>query len=217
MCGRFSLTSETNRIVEAFDIDEVKGAFRNSYNIAPGQDIGAIIEDNSRRLGPLRWGLIPSWADDPRIGSRMINARAEGLEQKASFKTPLRQKRCLIPADGFYEWKKEGNRKTPFYVFLKDKSPFVFAGLWDIWKSPQGEKTATCTIITTSPNSLVKELHNRMPVILPKEHIDLWLDSSMREEEKLLSLLKPYPAEEMECHEVSPLVNSPEEDSEKLF
>ena len=217
MCGRFSLTSETKRIVEAFDVDEVKGAFRNSYNIAPGQDIGAIIEDNSRRLGPLRWGLIPSWADDPRIGSRMINARAEGLEQKASFKTPLRQKRCLIPADGFYEWKKEGNRKTPFYVFLKDKSPFVFAGLWDIWNSPQGEKTATCTIITTSPNSLVKELHNRMPVILPKEHIDLWLDSSMREEEKLLSLLKPYPAEEMECHEVSPLVNSPEEDSEKLF
>ena len=217
MCGRFSLTSETNRIVEAFDIDEVKGPFRNSYNIAPGQDIGAIIEDNSRRLGPLRWGLIPSWADDPRIGNRMINARAEGLEQKASFKTPLRQKRCLIPADGFYEWKKDGNRKTPFYVFLKDKSPFVFAGLWDIWKSPQGEKTATCTIITTSPNSLVKELHNRMPVILPKEHIDLWLDSSMREEEKLLSLLKPYPAEEMACHEVSPLVNSPEEDSEKLF
>lgn len=216
MCGRFAFTSSVNDIVEEFNIEEVKGDVSNSYNIAPGQDVAAIIDNDSRRLGLLRWGLIPSWADDPRIGSRMINARAEELAQKPSFKKPLRQKRCLIPADGFFEWKKEENRKTPFYVFLKDRRPFVFAGLWDIWKSPQGEKTATCTIITTSPNSLVEKLHSRMPVILPEEHIDIWLDRSVEEEEKLLPLLKPYPAEDMEYYKVPRLVNSPENDSPKV-
>ncbi len=217
MCGRFSLTIPISRIVEEFGVEEVKDGVRNSYNIAPGQDVGAIIENQSRKLGLLRWGLIPSWADDPRIGSRLINARAESLDQKPSFRTPLRRKRCLIPADGFFEWKKEGDQKTPYYFFLKDRKPFVFAGLWDIWQSPEGEKTATCTIVTISPNSLIERFHERMPVILPEEHIDIWLDRSVREVKKLLPLLKPYPAEKMDCHEVPRLVNSPENDSPEMI
>lgn len=209
MCGRFSRKATLQAIVDAFEIEDVKGAIEPSYNIAPGQEVAVILKDESRKLGLLKWGLIPSWSKDPTIGNRMINARAETLAEKPSFKHPLRRKRCLIIADGFYEWQKSGNRKIPMYIFLKNQEPFAFAGLWDSWTSPEGKKVSTCTIITTEPNKFLNKIHNRMPVILPKEHFDLWLDRSVENEQQVLPLLQPYPEKEMEAYEVSQLVNSP--------
>lgn len=209
MCGRFSRKATLQAIVDEFEIEEVSGTIEPSYNIAPGQEIAVILKDESRKLGLLKWGLIPAWSKDPKIGYRMINARAETLAEKPSFKHPLRRKRCLIVADGFYEWKKEGKQKIPMYIFLKDQKPFVFAGLWDTWTSPEGKKISTCTIITTEPNKLLKKIHNRMPVILPKEHIEDWLDRSVEDEQRVLPLLQPYRDDEMDVYEVSRLVNSP--------
>lgn len=213
MCGRFSRKATLQAIVDEFEIDEVNGTFEPSYNVAPGQEIAVLLKDESRKLGLLKWGLIPSWSKDPKIGNRMINARAETLADKPSFKHPLRQKRCLIVADGFFEWRKEGKQKIPMYIFLKDQKPFVFAGLWDTWTSPEGKKISTCTIITTEPNEFMKKIHNRMPVILPKEYIDTWLDRSIENEQQVLPLLKPYPEKEMDAYEVSRVVNSPKNNS----
>ncbi len=213
MCGRFSRKATLQAIIDEFEIEEVNDAVEPSYNVAPGQEIAVILKDESRKLGLLKWGLIPSWSKDPAIGNRMINARAETLAEKPSFKHPLRRKRCLIVADGFFEWKKEGKQKIPMYIFLKDQKPFVFAGLWDTWTSPDGKKISTCTIITTEPNEFMKKIHNRMPVILPKEHIDLWLDRSIENEQKVLPLLQPYPEKEMDAYEISRFVNSPKNNS----
>ncbi len=209
MCGRFSRKATLQAIIDEFEIDEVNGMIEPGYNVAPGQEVAVILKDDSRKLGLLKWGLIPSWSKDPKIGYRMINARAETLADKPSFKHPLRRKRCLIVADGFYEWKKGGKQKTPMYIFIKGQKPFVFAGLWDTWTSPEGKKISTCTIITTGPNELLKKIHNRMPVILPKEHIDTWLDRSVEDEQHVLPLLQPYPEKEMDAYEVSRVVNSP--------
>ncbi len=213
MCGRFSRKATLQAIIDEFEIEEVNDAVEPSYNVAPGQEIAVILKDESRKLGLLKWGLIPSWSKDPAIGNRMINARAETLAEKPSFKHPLRRKRCLIVADGFFEWKKEGKQKIPMYIFLKDQKPFVFAGLWDTWTSPDGKKISTCTIITTEPNEFMKKIHNRMSVILPKEHIDLWLDRSIENEQKVLPLLQPYPEKEMDAYEISRFVNSPKNNS----
>jgi len=217
MCGRFTCSVTTDTIVDEFDIDEVKGNIQPSYNIAPGQNIAAIIEDKSRRLGLLKWGLIPGWAKDPKIGNRMINARAETLPEKPSFKELLPRKRCLIVADGFFEWKSDGEQNRPMYVFMRNQRPFAFAALWDIWTSPEGNKIPTCTIITTKPNDTLKNIHNRMPVILPKKHIGLWLDRRRQDKNEILPLLKPYPGEEMDFYEVSKSVNSPENDSAEII
>jgi len=217
MCGRFSRKATLQAIVDEFEIDEVNGAIEPSYNIAPGQEIAVILKDDSRKLGLLKWGLIPGWAKDPRIGNRMINARAETLAEKPSFKHPVRRKRCLIVADGFFEWKKEGKQKIPMYIFLKDQKPFVFAGLWDTWTSPEGKKVSTCTIITTEPNKFMEKIHNRMPVILPKEHIDLWLDREVQDEQQVLPLLKSYPEKEMDAYEVSRMVNSPKNNTPEVI
>ncbi len=213
MCGRFSRKATLQAIIDEFEIEEVNGTIEPSYNVAPGQEVAVILKDDNRKLGLLKWGLIPSWSKDPAIGNRMINARAETLAEKPSFKHPLRRKRCLIVADGFFEWKKEGKQKTPMYIFLKDQKPFVFAGLWDTWTSPGGKKISTCTIITTEPNEFMKKIHNRMPVILPKEQIDHWLDRSIENEQQVLSLLQPYPGEKMDAFEVSRFVNSPKNNS----
>jgi putative SOS response-associated peptidase YedK len=165
----------------------------------------------------LRWGLIPSWAKDESIGSKMINARAETLAEKPSFKRLLRSRRCLIAADGFYEWQKEQGGKTPMYITMKDGEIFALAGLWDTWKNADGEQIRTCTIITTEPNELVTSIHNRMPVILPPEAREAWLDSTLHDDNLLVPLLKPYSADAMQARPVSRLVNNPQYDSAELI
>jgi putative SOS response-associated peptidase YedK len=161
----------------------------------------------------MKWGLVPSWAPDRAIGDRMINARAETITEKPSFKRSVQQQRCLIPADGFYEWRREGNNKVPVWIHLKKKEPFAFAGLWDLWRDPEGQMLYTFTIITTMPNALVRPIHNRMPVIFDRLSAKQWLDLTFGPNEATLAaVLAPYPSALMELHDVSPLVNKPDYD-----
>lgn len=205
MCGRFILLTDLSVIVESFGIAETACRYRTSNNISPGQPIAAVIQDDTTRLVNTRWGLIPSWAKDPSIGNRMFNARAETVAEKPSFKKAFQNRRCLIIADGFYEWQKMGKVKKPFYFSLKSGQPFGFAGLYDTWMSPERKPISTCTIITTQPNELVRSIHDRMPVIIPKDKEKSWIDPANDNQEMLLSLLKPYPAEEMVMFEVGPI------------
>ncbi|MCI0487152.1 MAG: SOS response-associated peptidase [Blastocatellia bacterium] len=211
MCGRFVRESTIPDIAEAFGIENVSSDLEPSYNIAPTQMIAAIIDDGQKQLVEVRWGLIPSWAEDPAIGNRMINARAETVTEKASFKNAFKKRRCLIVADGFYEWKKEGDSKRPVFIRLKSRRPFGFAGLYENWTSPLGEQITSCAIITTEPNDLMRTIHQRMPVIVPKDKEDLWLAGG--DEADMLALLTPYSSEEMEAYGVSRKVNSPANDS----
>lgn len=213
MCGRFTLTTDLERLEERFGFRAAALAYAPRYNIAPSQPVLAVIAAEERRAGFLRWGLIPSWAKDASMGDRLINARAETVAEKPSFRRALQKRRCLVLADGFYEWKKEGKRKTPMYVTLKGREPFGFAGLWETWRAPSGESIHSCTIITTAPNRLLETIHNRMPVILPREQETLWLDRTVEDPAVLTAVLAPYPAEEMEAYAVSPVVNSPANDS----
>ena len=207
MCGRFSIAGFEG-IEERFQIKIEFPDLKPNYNVAPSQDITVILNNGLNYLAMFRWGLIPFWAKDPSIGHKMINARAETVDEKPSFKTCLQRKRCLIVADGFYEWKKEGTTKRPHRITLKSKEFFGFAGLWDTWKSPTGEIVNSCSIITTTPNELMEPIHNRMPVILPRDVEPVWLDQSITDSHYLKSLLVPYPAELMIAYEVSPFVNS---------
>ncbi len=211
MCGRFTLTVNPEEIQEIFL--DLQGAenIRPRYNIAPSQPVAVIANNAPNRLDYFVWGLIPSWAKDPSMGSRMINARSETLAEKPSFRTAFRRRRCLIPADGFYEWKQEAGqkRKTPMYIRLASDKPFAFAGLWDNWQSPDGSNILSCTIITTQPNELMQSIHNRMPVILPPSAYAQWLQPGEADTAALLPLLAPYPAGEMLAYPVSTLVNSP--------
>lgn len=212
MCGRFSLSTTAHVLVEQFDLIEVPEDYHLRYNIAPTQPVVVLSDGRVRRLEYFIWGLIPSWAKDPSIGNRLINARAETIDQKPSFRNAFKKRRCLIIADGFCEWKKEGKVKTPIYIRLKSRKPFAFAGLWEVWRDPEGQKVLSCTIITCEPNAFMKRFHHRMPVILPPEAYDEWLDTSKYDPESLKKWLKPYPAKEMEAYEVSRMVNSPEND-----
>jgi putative SOS response-associated peptidase YedK len=216
MCGRFTLTVDMNRVAQVFGVaSSLQVAPR--YNVAPTQDVVTIMRNGSAHLELLRWGLIPAWARDTKGGTGMINARAETLAEKPSFKRLLRKRRCLVVADGFYEWKQEHGSKTPMYITLKDQEPFAFAGLWDSWQSPTGQELRTCTIITTEPNELMASIHNRMPVILPRQASELWLDADLDDNQALLSLLKPYPADAMTARPVSRKVNNPQYDSAELI
>ena len=209
MCGRYTLRTPVDSLVERFKIDEYPSSILPSYNIAPTQEVAAVVEeDEERKLELLRWGLIPSWADDPGIGARMINARSETVAEKPSFRRAFKERRCLIPADGFYEWQKTNGGKQPYYLRMRSGRPFAFAGLWENWKG-DGEEIRSCTILTTNPNDLAREVHNRMPVILPPEVYEVWLDPDLRETDQLLSLLAPYPPDDMEAYLVSRRVNSP--------
>jgi len=205
MCGRFSFV-DFEGIEERFQIETP--TLKPNYNVAPSQEVAVILNNGSNHLAHFKWGLIPYWAKDPSIGHKLINARAETVDEKPSFKTCLQRGRCLIVADGFYEWKKEGSTKRPHRITLKDQDIFGFAGLWDTWKSPTGESVNSCTIITTTPNELMEPLHNRMPVILPRDVEQVWLDQSITDSTFLKSLLMPYPADQMIVYEVSPFVNS---------
>jgi len=215
MCGRFSLVADPDDLREAFpwlNIPITTAAPR--YNIAPSQPVAVVPNDGKHQLDFYIWGLIPSWAKDPSIGNRMINARAETLREKPSFRAAFRRRRCLIPADGFYEWKAEPGKKskTPMYVHMKSGEPFTFAGLWESWNSPDGSTILSCTIITTGPNALMQKIHNRMPVILPASSYDRWLEPAEVDPSRLEALLQPYPAEDMIAYPVSTLVNSPAND-----
>lgn len=214
MCGRFTLTVDPGQLRELFPWVEIPDGPTPRYNIAPGQPVAVVPNDGKNRLDFYVWGLVPYWAKDPAIGNRMINARAETLAEKPAFRSAFRRRRCLILADGFYEWSQEPGKKikTPLYLHLKDKQPFAFAGLWEQWSSPDGSQLLSCTIVTTEPNELVSAFHNRMPVILPQSAYQAWLEPGEADSEKLRSLLKPYPAEEMVAYPVSPLVNSPAND-----
>lgn len=214
MCGRFTLITDLEQLEERFSFHAANLSFTPRYNIAPSQAVFTVIEDEKgNRGGLLRWGLIPSWAKDAAIGNRMINARAETVAEKPSFRRALQKRRCLILADGFYEWRKEGKKKTPLFITLASRAPFAFAGLWETWRPSDGETIHSCTIITTTPNTLMASIHNRMPVILTREAETTWLDRTITEPEKLLPLLVPYPDTVMDAYEVALTVNSPKNDS----
>jgi putative SOS response-associated peptidase YedK len=214
MCGRFTASFEFREIKLLFNLQRDLPSFAPRYNIAPSQEVPVIVHNEGvNELKPMKWGLVPAWAPDPSIGDRMINARAETVTEKPSFKRLVQQQRCLIPADGFYEWRREGNNKVPVWIHLKKKEPFAFAGLWDLWRDPEGQMLYTFTIITTVPNALVRPIHNRMPVIFDKLLAKQWLDPAFGPSEATLAaVLAPYPSALMELHEVSPLVNKPDYD-----
>ncbi|MEJ2265743.1 MAG: SOS response-associated peptidase [Anaerolineales bacterium] len=214
MCGRFTLTVDPAQLREALPGFSVPEEIKPRYNIAPSQPVAVVPNDGRNQLDFFVWGLIPSWAKDPSIGNRMINARGETLAEKPSFRAAYRRRRCLVLADGFYEWRKEpgSKAKTPMYVQMESKEPFGLAGLWEIWYSPDGSEIRSCTIITTQPNGLLEKIHNRMPVILPKEAYPLWLAQEEKESSELNALLRPFPAEEMIAYPVSRMVNSPAND-----
>ena len=213
MCGRFSLTRGDQNMEEEFGA-KLRNPYRPRYNIAPTQEVLVLLNDGiERRLETFRWGLIPSWAKDPKIGSKLINARAETIFEKPSFRSAAKDRRCLILADGFYEWAKTDRGKIPMYVRRKTGRPFGFAGLWEFWQSPEGEEVRTCAIVTTEPNALMLSIHNRMPVIVQKKLEEVWLDPALKQQSELMEVLQPYPAEEMEAFSVSKLVNAPTNDS----
>jgi putative SOS response-associated peptidase YedK len=218
MCGRFDLHLPRELLAEIFGINIVQ-EIKPRYNIAPSQQVPVIRShvDGTRSLDLLKWGLIPSWAKDPHIGYRMINARTETVNVKPSFRKALKYRRCIIPANGFYEWREVGGKKHPLYVKLKDNNLMMFAGLWDHWKSPEAEVIESCTILTTTTNELIKPLHDRMPVILEPNDIYLWLEPHVTDPEQLKPLFKPYPSELMEMYPVSDLVNSPRNDTPDLI
>jgi putative SOS response-associated peptidase YedK len=218
MCGRFTLQIPPDLLAEIFGILEIP-VFPARYNIAPTQQALVIRQagDGRNHCALMRWGLIPSWAKDPSIGNRMINARSETVVGKPAFRRAVRRSRCIVPASGFYEWREEGGKKSPHFIRLKDSSPIFFAGLWERWKSPQGEAVDSFTILTTQANSLISSLHERMPVILKPEATPLWLDSETTDPDRLKSLYLPHPADLMEMWPVSPLVNSPRNDFPEMI
>ena len=211
MCGRFTLTTPAQTLAVQFDLAQVP-ALEPRYNIAPTQPVATVrvgSESKGRELVHMRWGLIPFWAKDPSIGARMINARSETVAEKRSFRTAFRRRRCLVLADGFYEWQKLDGAKQPLYVSLQDREAFAFAGLWERWEGSENGVVESCTLLTCEPNELLRPIHNRMPVILnPKDHT-LWLDREFQEAERLQTLLCPYPSGGMQASAVSRYVNSP--------
>jgi putative SOS response-associated peptidase YedK len=210
MCGRFTQRQPAAKIKKEFHVEEVPEV-EARYNIAPTQTVLGITADEDVRLAKLfKWGLIPSWAKDPAIGSKLINARSETVTEKPAFREAFKRRRAIIPADGFYEWLRIGTRKQPYFFQMRDESPFGFAGLWERWKDEEGKVIESCTILTTEANELLQRVHDRMPVILHREDYDLWLDEDVRKQKLLKELLRPYPTSEMVSYPVSPLVNSPQ-------
>ena len=211
MCGRIFIFSSVQDIEKEFGIDVSEiDRIKPSYNVAPSQDVPVVTNGTQLVLSSMRWGLVPHWAKEEKIGYKMINARAETLTTKPAYREPFKQRRCLIVVDGFYEWKKQGTAKQP-YAFETGK-PFSLAGLWDEWKQPNNKPLRTCTIVTTDANKLMEPIHNRMPVIVQKKDREQWLDPGASTEE-LQALLKPYPAHDLELFKVSDKVNSPKNDS----
>jgi putative SOS response-associated peptidase YedK len=216
MCGRYTLTADANILQKAFDLQSIPADYAPRYNIAPTQSVYAIKTQANRQLEALQWGLIPSWAKDASIGSKLINARSETVSEKPSFRSAFKARRCLIPATGFYEWQKIGKQKKPHYIYMQDQAVFAMAGLWETWQDATGQQRETCTIITTEPNDLIRPLHHRMAVIVPPKDYDLWLDPNASTQE-LATLFEPYPASKMALHEVSTAVNNVTNESSELI
>jgi putative SOS response-associated peptidase YedK len=212
MCGRYSLTSNLDDLQARFDFEARDLVHRPRYNVAPTQTVLAVVNDGRNRAEFMRWGLIPFWAKDHKIGYRMINAVGETVATKSAFRAAFKKRRCLVLADGFYEWKKVAGGKVPMYITSRSMEPFAMAGLWENWRDPSGEMVHSCTIITTTPNSLIEPIHNRMPVILSRAAEATWLDLAVDDAGALAPLLVPYSADDMEAYAVSTLVNSPQND-----
>jgi putative SOS response-associated peptidase YedK len=217
MCGRFTLRSPASVIAAHFGLFDVP-PFSPRFNIAPSQPVPVVrlrTEEPSppqREWAWLHWGLIPSWAKEESIGNRMINARAESVAEKPAYRAPFRRHRCLVVADGFYEWRQADRHKQPYYIRMRDHRPFAFAGLWDHWAGPQRKTIESCVILTTAANAILRPLHDRMPVILAAAEYARWLDPHVQEPAELTPLLDPYPAEEMMAYLVDARVNSPRRD-----
>jgi putative SOS response-associated peptidase YedK len=219
MCGRFTLTDPDADLTVQFNLPEIPD-MPPRYNIAPTQPVAAVRvspEASQREMVLLRWGLIPFWAKDVKIGARMINARSETAAEKPAFRAAFRRRRCLVVADGFYEWQKQNGTKQPFFIHLRDGHPFALAGLWEHWEGPGGDVIESCTLLTTQPNELLKALHNRMPVILHPQDYDLWLDPQVQQADPLRPLLQPYPPDHMDAYPVSRWVNSPGNDDPRCI
>jgi putative SOS response-associated peptidase YedK len=222
MCGRFTLRAPASVIAEQFAVFAVP-PFAARFNIAPTQPVpvirlrpagaAAAAPNADRELVWLRWGLVPGWAKDPAIGNRLINARAESAAEKPAFRNAMRRRRCLVLADGFYEWQHTGRKKQPYFVHLPDDRPFAFAGLWEAWEGPNHAMLETCTILTTNANELVRPLHDRMPVILPPPAYARWLDPAISDPRQLAPLLAPYPSEQIEAYPVGSAVNTAANDT----
>jgi len=221
MCGRFLLTAPPEVLQELLGLlDDWPAYFaaaklRPRFNVAPGQQVLALRHDDEvagSAAALLKWGLVPSWAKDAKISSRMINARSETAAEKPAFRAAFKRRRCLVPADGFYEWKRAGKQKQPYCIRMRDDRPFAFAGLWERWEHPDGAPLETCTILTCEPNEMMAGIHDRMPVILPAAAYQQWLDPGEQEAPRLKSLLRPCPTEEMRAFQVSTRVNSPAND-----
>jgi putative SOS response-associated peptidase YedK len=221
MCGRFTLKQPAEAIAavlasasssnQPFDVEKLP-ELSAQYNIAPTQMVTTVLsnpESDKREFHLLRWGLIPSWAKDMSMGAKLINARAETVAEKPAFRSAFKHRRCLVLADGFYEWQRIDGKKQPFYFGLQDGQPFCFAGLWEQWESPEKEKIVSCTILTTEANEVLKPIHDRMPVVLDKKYYDLWLNPQVQKLESLKEVLHPYPASAMTAYPVSTLVNNP--------
>jgi putative SOS response-associated peptidase YedK len=219
MCGRFTLVTRPEDIAAEFGVSDFSVSHEARYNIAPTQDVLVLLAGGGeRQLAKFRWGLVPRWAQEINTRYSMINARAETLTEKPAYRQPFASQRCLVLADGFYEWQKLGNGKVPMYIRLKSRRPFGFAGLWDTWQPADGgDPLRSCTIITTTPNALLAPIHNRMPVILPPKAIDTWLQAQAAAQEELQGLLRPYPADELEAYAVSRYVNNPANDSPRCI
>jgi putative SOS response-associated peptidase YedK len=207
MCGRLVRITPIPVIAKKFKAKQIFADLIPSYNVAPSQEVVITNDEGVRQLVLCKWGFVPTWAKDPSIGNKMINARSETVAEKPSFRSAFKKKRCLVIADGFYKWKTEGKRKFPMFIRLKSGECFAFEGLYNLWTSPDGKQICTCTIITTEANEAVKPIHDRMP-ILPRDKEDIWVNPALEDKEILLAVLKPYPTEEMEAYEVSRNVNT---------
>lgn len=215
MCGRFTQTHSADEIAAAFQVSYVPPQ-PPRYNIAPSQAVVAVLQTTDqpeRHLRSHRWGLIPKWAKDSSIGYKLINARSETVAEKPSFRSAFKYRRCLIPADGFYEWQRQAGQKQPYYFCLRDRQPFAFAGLWEEWQSSEGELLQSCTLLTTTANEVLAPVHERMPVILPADTYETWLDPHNQNTAQLQDFLHPYPAERMIGFPVSSWVNNPSHDT----
>jgi putative SOS response-associated peptidase YedK len=212
MCGRVTVRASAEDLQEHFGFGAILHQLeRPRYNLTPTQQMVVVANTAERELDLYRWGLVPTWAKDLKIGNKLTNARSEGLETKPSFRNALKRRRCVILIDGFYEWKREGKTKAPFFFHRKDQKPFALAGLWEQWSDPAGTELRTCTVITTAANKLMSRIHDRMPVILSPDQFDLWLSPDPKPPEALLPLLVPVDGE-LECYAVSSLVNAAKND-----
>jgi putative SOS response-associated peptidase YedK len=217
MCGRFAQRTDPKGLAKSFKVAEVPGV-EPRYNIAPTQEVlGVYASGDGREMTSYKWGLIPSWAKDTSMGARLINARSETVQEKPAFREAFKKRRCIIPADGFYEWQRTDGKKQPFFFRMRDESPFGFAGLWERWEGEGGQVINSCAILTTEANEVLRPVHDRMPVILQSDDYELWLDEDMRKLDLVKEMLRPYPAKEMVGYSVSTLINSPRNQGAELI